>query len=140
MNRCFVGLVLLLPLTAPTSLAAQDPLVAGDSASAALAGQRAGMQQGQKAGVGVAVVGASAATLFVTPFVGGVGSLVAVAFVPGTPRRVPQVGPEAAHPAYQQAYRDAYQEAYLRRLRRSVTGSVLMTSVVWLAIVMGMSG
>jgi hypothetical protein len=93
MYRSFVAPLILLLLTAPTGLAAQHPLLAFDSSSAVLAGQRAGMQQGQTAGVGVAISGSAAATLLLTPYVAGAGSLITAMVLPGTPTRVPQVVP-----------------------------------------------
>jgi hypothetical protein len=51
------------------------------------------MQQGQTAGVGVAILGSASATLLLTPYVGGAGSLITVMVLPGTPARVPQAVP-----------------------------------------------
>ena len=98
------------------------------------------MQDGRRASVAIAAIGSAAATLVATPYVGGVGSAIAGMALPGKPSQVPQIVPEATHPAYQEAYRDAYQQAYRPRLRSAVVTSALLTSVVWLGVVLGMAG
>ena len=140
MHRFYVALLIPLLLTAPTWLAAQEPLPATDSSSLVLAGQEAGMQAGQTAGLAVAILSSTAATFVLTPYIGGVGSFLTGMLSPGKPSTVPLTVPEATHPAYQQAYREAYQQAYRPRLRRAVTGSVLLGSGAWLLMVLGMSG
>ena len=140
MYRVYVALLIPLLLTIAPLVAAQDPLPATDHASLLRAGHEAGMQDGRRASVALAAMGSAAATLVATPYIGGVGSLIAGMALPGKPSQVPQIVPEAAHPAYQQAYRDGYQQVYRPRLRSAVITSALLTSVVWLGVVLGMAG
>lgn len=140
MPRPYFALLIPLLLTVSPPLASQDPPTEADSSSVVRAGQEAGMHAGQTAGLAVAILGTTAATIVLTPFIGGVGSFLTGMLVPGKPSRVPLEVPEATHPAYQSAYREAYQQAYRPRLRQAVTASALLGSGVWLLIILGMGG
>lgn len=126
--------------TLPLSTRSGATLSVTDTSSLRIAGQEAGIQAGRTASVLGPAAGSAAATLFLTPYIGGAGSFLTAMVLSGEPAQVPQVAPQAGLPAYQKAYREAYQQAYRPRLRRAVGTSVLVTSAVWLGIVLGMGG
>lgn len=135
---CVATLALLLLVPQPAS--AQVDATTADSAAMAAAGQEAGVQAGRNASVQVPIWGSAAATFFLTPFVGGLGSLiVSHASVPAAPAiRTPAAEPQSA--VYQQAYTAGYHATYGPRYRRAVTRSVLITSVVFFGSMFALAG
>lgn len=129
-NAGVLALALLLPLS--TELEAQERRPP-DSLFLAAAGAEAGTHAGRTASVSRVRWGSAAATFFLTPFAGGVASLVAAQLASGGPSEVPRTVEEANHPAYQEAYRAAYEETYRPRYRRAVRTSVLITTILFFA-------
>lgn len=125
-----LALVVLLAL--PIDLAAQEAPPPG-SVSLAAAGAEAGADAGRTASVSRARWGSAAATFFLTPFIGGIGSVVSAELASGTPATVPVHTDGASRPEYREAYREAYGRAYRPRFRRAVRTSVLITTVLFFA-------
>lgn len=116
----------LLPLL-PAGAAAQR----ADGLSPSEAGAEAGARAGEAASVRGAVWGSAAATFVLTPFVGGIGSLVVAQRASADPPGIPETTDASAHPDYREAYRDAYRESFGPRYRRAIRTSVLLTSVAF---------
>lgn len=125
-----LALALLLALPAYTEAQERS---SPDSLRLVAAGTEAGSHDGRTASVSGARWGSAAATFFLTPFAGGVASLVSAQLSSGGPREVPRTVEEANHPVYRQAYRAAYEETYRPRYRRAVRTSVLITTILFFA-------
>lgn len=127
------SLAIVMLLTLPPSLLAQEPASEADSLLIQASGAEAGFRAGERASVRGARWGSAAATFLLTPFVGGVGSLVSAELASGTPSEVPQADPTASHPLYKEAYVEAFQQSYQPRHKRAVRSSVLVTTILFFA-------
>lgn len=128
----------LVVLTA-SGVAAQDAVLA-DTLSIARAGSTDGMADAHAKSLTAARWGTAAATFFLTPFVGGIGSLVVGESASGRPNEIPADAVFSDHPTYRNAYADSYQEVFLPRYRRTIRRSVLFTSIVFFAGAMMLAG
>lgn len=117
------ALVMAVLTAAAAPVGAQDTsAVAQDSADGARAGAHASVSGPRW--------GAAAATFFLSPVLGGVGSLVVAQQRPGVP------GQDSAATA---EYRRGYVAAYAPRRRRAMQHAVAWTSVVYVAALVAFS-
>lgn len=124
---------LALLLLLPHAVTAQTVPTSADSVTLAAAGQEAGARAGRTASLRGPIWGSAAATFFLTPVVGGLGSLILSQASVISPPAIPRTVVEAESPIYQQAYDIEYRAAYRPRYLRAVRRSVLITSVVFFA-------
>jgi len=113
-----------------------------DSVSASAAGERDGAAAGRSASMSGVRWGSAAATFFGTPFIGGVIVLARSGSDPsGVPNLVPAPPtPVSSNAEYARAYRDAYRAEYLPRRRHTMRSTMIVTSVVFIAVAAGFSG
>jgi hypothetical protein len=124
-----------------------DSAATPDSAVLAAAAQ-AGAAAGARASVNGPRWGSAVATFFLTPFVGGVGALVAASVPPGgAPRPVPAPAEPGragtlplASPAAAVRYHEAYRAVYVPRRRRAMQRAVLVTTGVFFLGMVAISG
>ena len=131
---------LILLLLVPHSATAQAPVAAADSAAMAAAGQEAGVRAGRSASLKGATWGSAAATFFLTPFVGGLGSLILSHASATSPPAIPSPVAETHSAAYQQGYTAGYQATYGPRYRNAVRRSVLVTSIIFFGGMVALGG
>lgn len=133
LRNCLLTAIVILisSATAQRSVQAQDSPAASDSLELVALGAEAGEEAGRVASVTGARWGSAAVTFFLTPFLGGVGSLVSAQVKKGYPADVPMIAPEAEHPAFQEGYREGYRSTYTPRYRRAVRTSVIATTIVF---------
>lgn len=127
LSRLSVSLALALTL-APPALC-QDPayITPTDRLRITSAAAIAGAEAGRTASVRGSVLGTAAATFLLTPFIGGVGSVIASSELPAD---VPVVmsGPDPACRLYREAYRETFREEFAPRRRRAMRITVLVTT------------
>lgn len=133
-----IALVPLVIALGSAAAAAQS----ADSMSAVAAGARDGTAAGRSASMSSVRWGSAAATFFGTPFIGGVVVLARSGSDPaGVPGLVPAPPtPVVSNEEYARAYRDAYRAEYLPRRRHTMRSTMIVTSVVFIAAVVGFSG
>lgn len=124
---------LALLLLLPPAVTAQVVPASADSITLAAAGQEAGAQAGRTASLRGPTWGSAAATFFLTPFVGGLGSIILSQASATSPPAIPSTVAEAENSIYQQAYTAEYRATYRPRHLRAVRRSVLITSIVFFA-------
>ena len=113
-----------------------------DSANVAAVGAREGAAAGRAASMSGVRWGSAAATFFGTPMIGGVVVLARSGSDPGD---VPSLVPPppalvASTAAYERAYRDAYRAEYLPRRRHTMRSTMIVTSVLFVALAAAFSG
>lgn len=131
---------LVLLLLVPHSATAQAGAAAADSAALAAAGQEAGVRDGGSASLKGAIWGSAAATFFLTPFVGGLGSLILSQASAPSPPAIPSPAAETHGAAYQHGYTAGYQATYGPRYRKAVRRSVLVTSIIFFGSMVALGG